>query len=563
MATAAKTCGVCELRHITKPSIVWCRECDEGLCTKCKEHHSVSKASQSHSVIHIADNRKIPADKLKITQYCSKHNKKYKMYCQKHEFLCCRKCITESHKECLDFIELGDVIHNVKTSNAMCELEETLVEVAQNLQNIRQHQQVNLKTFIDSRKKIEKEIKTTKKKINKHLDKLQEDLMKELYAIEEKENPKILLLLSSLEQKEKEIADCQRNIMNIKQHATDLQVFLSMKKIEKDVYSKNQFLQSIEEDKNFKQTFLSCKINTSIQKIISDVKSFGEVNIEAKSCDIVLVRKKAKEAQMLVPTIQSRSIENINLTLQKTCDTQGNHTYGCCILSDGRFAFTYYYYCKVTVFNMKGLNDFEVNLPCNAFDVAYISEDNALAVTSGSSVNPLITIIDLEKKQIKKTMSLDSQSYGISWNNNQLIYSGCDKGIRMIDLNDESISDIVRDKMPSDCYTATVMDKIYHTHRETSTVTCYNRQGKIQWIFSNESVLKNPRGIDVDNYGNVFVVGFSSNNLVVISPDGQRHREVLTTDDGLSHPVSLNYSGSKNQLLVANLSGKAHLFNIY
>lgn len=84
--------------------------------------------------------------------------------------------------------------------------------------------------------------------------------------------------------------------------------------------------------------------------------------------NLVLIRKKAKEAQMLVPTIQSRSIENINLTLHKTCDTQGINTYGCCILSDGRFAFTYYYDCKVSVFNMEGLHDFEVILPCNAFD---------------------------------------------------------------------------------------------------------------------------------------------------------------------------------------------------
>lgn len=46
---------------------------------------------------------------------------------------------------------------------------------------------------------------------------------------------------------------------------------------------------------------------------------------------------------------------------------------------------------------------------------------------------------------------------------------------------------------------------------------------------------------------------YSSNNVVVISPDVQRHREVLTTDDGLSNPMSLHYSGSKNQLLVANV----------
>ncbi|CAG2214005.1 unnamed protein product [Mytilus edulis] len=483
MATASKSCGVCELRHITKPSIVWCTECDEGLCTECNEHHSLSKSSRSHCVIPFTEYQKLPADILKFTQYCTKHDKKYQIYCQKHECPCCSKCIVESHNECRDFVELDDVIHNVKTSDAMCELEETLAEVSENLKQIRKHQQDNLTKFKESRKGIETEIKKTRKKINDHLDKLQEDLMKKLYAEEEKENSKICQLLSSLERKETEIAECQRNILNIKQHATDLQVFLSMKKIEDDVYSKNKFIQSLEEDKIFTKTSLSYKINTSIQNIMSDIRSFGDVRIETKSCDIVITRKKAKQAQMMVPTVQSRPIENITFTKQNTINAQGNSIYGCCMFTDGRMAFTDYYDSKVIVFNMKGLKDFEVKMPFYPFDLVFISEDNTLAVTSGHSRKKCITIIDLEKKQIKKTISLDSYSYGIALKDNRLIYSAEDKGIRMVNLSDESISDVVRDKMAFENNIATFRDNIYHTNNETNTVTCYNLQGEIQWTF--------------------------------------------------------------------------------
>ncbi|XP_071123421.1 uncharacterized protein [Mytilus edulis] len=253
MATSSQSCGVCDLRHLTKPSIVWCTECDEGLCTECKEHHSLSKSSRSHYVIPFTEYQKLPADILKITQYCTKHDKKYQMYCKKHACPCCSKCIVDSHKECRDFVELDDAIHNIKTSNVMCEIEETLVEVAENLQKIRQHQTENLTTFKESRMEIEKEMKTIRININKHLDTLQDDLIKQLYAREEKENSKILQLLSSLEKQEKEIAECQRNFMNIKQYATDLQVYLSIKKIEEEVYIQNQFLLSLKESKNFKQ----------------------------------------------------------------------------------------------------------------------------------------------------------------------------------------------------------------------------------------------------------------------------------------------------------------------
>jgi hypothetical protein len=46
-----------------------------------------------------------------------------------------------------------------------------------------------------------------------------------------------------------------------------------------------------------------------------------------------------------------------------------------------------------------------------------------------------------------------------------------------------------------------------------------------QWEFNDERVLRCPLGISVDNDENVYVVGLYSENVVVISPDGQRHRQ--------------------------------------
>ncbi|XP_071121593.1 tripartite motif-containing protein 2-like [Mytilus edulis] len=559
MAESSQSCGVCDLRHIKKPCIVWCTECDEGLCSECKEHHSLSKSSRSHSVIPIAEYQKLPADVLKITQYCTSHDNKYQFYCQKHECPCCSTCIVECHKECREIVELKNVIRNAKSSNAMCEIEESLVEIAENLKKVRQHQQDNLLTFKEKRKEIEKELKKTRMKINNHLDKLQEDLIKQLNELEEKENSKICQLMASLEKKEKEIGECQNNLLNIKKHATDLQMFLSIKQIEEDVYSKEKKLQALVEGKE--QHTLSYQINTSIQNIISDIRSFGEVRIESNPCDIVLIKKKARQAQLMIPIVPTKSIENIKVTIHKTINTQTrDFVYGCCILPDDRFVFTCYSAKQLKVFSNKGSSDFEIKMPCYPFDIVYIREDNTLAVSANRPGT--IIIINLETKQMIKSIAFDSNIDGISLKGNQLIYSGENKCIGMINLNDESKSVIVRDKIPSTCYTATFRDNVYHTNNDKHTVICYNLQGEIQWTFHNESVLRCPRGIDVDSDGNVYVVGYGSNNVVVISPDGQQHREVLTTRDGLGNPTSLHYSGPNNQLLVANYNNnKAFLFN--
>ncbi|VDI09691.1 Hypothetical predicted protein [Mytilus galloprovincialis] len=561
MASSTQKCGVCDLRHINKPSIIWCTECDEGLCQDCQEHHGLSKGTRNHNTLAITEYQTLPSDVLQITQYCSTHEDKFIMYCRKHERPCCRKCIVETHKECPDIDNLEDVIQYVKTSNAVNDIEETLVEIAGNLKKISQHQQKNLLNLKEKRKQIEKEIQKTRTTINNHLDKLQEDLMKKLNAIEETQNSKICQLLSSLGEREKEITKYQENFASIKQHASELQIFLSLKQIEKDIDIEDKFLQSIVKGEELKQCHLEYKTNMAIQDIMSNNKIFGEVQIENKPCDIVLSRRKTKQAQIMVPTVQTRSIVNIKLKKNKTIATQGQHIFGCCLIPDGRMAFTYYYDHTVRVFSDTGLKDFQVNMPCKVDDILYISKDDTLAVTSGGSRQHCIFIINVGKKQITRTILQDSEIDGIALRENELIYSGQSKGIQMINLSDESITQIVKDKMPGFCYIATFRNQIYHTNPETYAVTCYDQQGKPQWTFKNESLLKEPHGIDVDIDGNVYVAGSWSNNVVVVSPDRQHHREVLTASDGLIYPNSLCYDNTKKKLLVANYYNEARLYD--
>jgi hypothetical protein len=49
---------------------------------------------------------------------------------------------------------------------------------------------------------------------------------------------------------------------------------------------------------------------------------------------------------------------------------------------------------------------------------------------------------------------------------------------------------------------------------------------------------------------------------VVISPDGQRHRQLLSYKDGLRNPRMLDCDISTNRLLVVNESGIAFLFDV-
>jgi len=89
-----------------------------------------------------------------------------------------------------------------------------------------------------------------------------------------------------------------------------------------------------------------------------------------------------------------------------------------------------------------------------------------------------------------------------------------------------------------------------------------NEHGTTQWEFKDSRVLQYPYSISVDIDGNVYVVGYDSNNVVVISPDGQRHRKLLSSTDGLKKTRVLEYDKSSNRLLVVNDKSTAFLFDV-
>ncbi|CAG2257439.1 unnamed protein product [Mytilus edulis] len=158
MSSKLTVCGVCEYRNITTPSVVWCSECDEGLCEECKEHHAASKGTREHSIVPISEYQKLPSNILEITQSCQKHNEKYVIFCKKHDCPCCRRCVVETHDNCKELNAIDDVIRNVKSSNAFLEMEHMFAELSENLQRIRKDRQNNIKSLKENRIKIKKRL---------------------------------------------------------------------------------------------------------------------------------------------------------------------------------------------------------------------------------------------------------------------------------------------------------------------------------------------------------------------------------------------------------------------
>ena len=566
MSGSPSFCGMCENRHISKPSKVWCRECEEGLCTECTEYHSSVKLSRGHTTIPIAEYRNLPSYVLEIKEHCSEHQDKFSLYCREHECPCCRICIVENHKDCREVAVLENITKNVKTSTMFNEVEHLIKELIENIGKIRHNRVTNSSSVKEQKRIIENEIQELRTKINTHLDKLQEDLMKELTEAEKQVTTETHELHVSLDEKQRKLTEYQTNIANIEKYASDLQTFIAIKQIEKDVETHDTCLQSLINSNSLNETKLTCKIDTSLKNITTNIQKFAEVVVKTKSCEMVFVRSKDKQAQMMVAELSPpMSVENIQLNLKQKINIKGTNIRGCSLLPDGRMVFPCGSSNTVRFINKEGIESFQIGkdkTESDTYDAVYIKNTNNVAVSSGYGDNRCISIIDIESQKVMTTITMDTSNYGMAVRGRTIYYCAWDKGLKMLNLSDRSVSDIISSNRSRFDYVATSGDKLYYTNVHTYTVTCCDLHGTTQWEFKDERVLQGPLGISVDNDGNVYVVGHLSNNVVVISPDGQLHRQLLSPKDGLSHPIVLDYDRYTNSLLVVNRSSTAFLFDV-
>lgn len=159
-------------------------------------------------------------------------------------------------------------------------------------------------------------------------------------------------------------------------------------------------------------------------------------------------------------------------------------------------------------------------------------------------------------------MEVGSSNDGITLKDKDLIYCGRDKGLNKIRFSDNTVIPIINSILSDRSYVTTFNDSIIFTDPDMNTVTCANKQGQVKWKFKDASILKYPLGVSVDTVGNVYVIGSDSCNVVVISPDGKRNRQILSAKEGLKNLSVLHYDLVTNQLLVANLRDTAFLYDV-
>lgn len=156
----------------------------------------------------------------------------------------------------------------------------------------------------------------------------------------------------------------------------------------------------------------------------------------------------------------------------------------------------------------------EISLPGNPWGLCIHGENDVLITLPD---NQKVVVIDINSLEIKQSVSVDLDCYGISTSGNAAVF-GARSSVVMFDnfLHRKNHKTMVTETGVTDDVALDRDRNVLYSNYSENTVKKLDKKGKILFEYSHEELTK-PCGITVDGYDNIFVNGFGSNNIHIVS----------------------------------------------
>ncbi|XP_076082543.1 E3 ubiquitin-protein ligase TRIM45-like [Mytilus galloprovincialis] len=540
MKTSEKLCDVCSFRNISQNAVSFCTVCEEAYCESCELHHKAYKITRNHKIFPIKDiNSDNSALKFFGAITCDEHpDERIKIYCKDHSKPCCTICATVHHRKCTEVVTIDKAVSGVKESTKARDLMSKLKNLSDKSCKVIQNRKQNITTFESEIEDIQKEIGNLREKLNRHLDKIEQQLKDEIKNTRKsnvlKLNDEITVLstLNSTFENWKNIFEACLS------QGSELQCLVTMEHI----LSK---LPQLEEDMSKeakKIRVISVKIDA--RNIIEKVDTLGTLSL--------------KERRPTIPGIKTIDLHKGKIKVIFKIDINGGCISGTFFNDD--IIITHYNSKTIVSHDPNGQKKRELKIVDKPTDITKVN-DKTIAV---SSYPHTIFEINVETMTLLKTLTVGVNVWGlcftgdeyitaqgntISWLNSE---TGAKRKCCNKDLNTPFVT----------CYKST---KYIYTNgnnsirQESTTEKCFD--------YKSESLIGTYiQAIDYD--GNVYAVGQESKNIHQITSTGELVRIIpLSEIDNLNtlngHLWVMRFQEESNRfLLTFDSGGSVHVCKI-
>ncbi|CAC5358143.1 unnamed protein product [Mytilus coruscus] len=296
-------CTLCTDDGLSNYAVTWCTECEGFLCTDCEKHHKRSKASKEHSTMSTVDYHKLPKSIRETSNRCKDHDKKYELYCSSHACPCCVQCIADTHQKCQDMKPLADILKDVKSSAAIPLLKNDLKDLRESFEEVIKHIEDRIKIINSQKEKGIEEIRSMRKLLEDHFDKLERQIIGDLNAKHSKLKSNLEELVKEMENRAKLVGQLEDEFSTMTKYATELQIYVGMQELEKTASKEAKFLGDLESGNDLHDNNMEVKILSEVYSVLQDVYSFGKISIKSTPYSVHGKIGRKDQAQRIVPTV--------------------------------------------------------------------------------------------------------------------------------------------------------------------------------------------------------------------------------------------------------------------
>lgn len=515
---------------VNKAPISWCTVCSEAYCEQCDSCHKKFRMSAKHEIIPIdeLENYK-PSETDTTFVKCDKHpDKTVDVYCVDHEEPCCTVCATIDHRKCDSIVAVQEAAVNAKQSTKTLDFMMTLQKYTEKIDASIKSYHDNKTSLQAQAKDISKEISNLKAVFIEHLDKVEKEANIELNAL-------LGYTLNQIGLEEEDWLQIKSSLANWKQlmdvlieHGSDVQVLVEVSKMISQKVKMDEQMRT----KMPKIRSIQFKPSNAIKYYRESVPSIGTLAVNSWRAGLPRVNMRTG----LIKVIHTLDIG----------DGTAGMSYGSGVFLANSIVLTHYASHRVLRYTHEGSLDDQLKLSCHPFDVARV-DDTKVAV---STENRIIYVVDINQMAVTSVITSKEPILGIQTLYCEFIVA-FNTSITWLDSSSGEKKESVTTK--GDTYFIHASGRKDYIFADSKTAVSKVVNGKKTWTYRHEQLI-NPRGIDTDFEGNIYISCLSSKNIHQLSEDGQLIRIFNAKNIGIGAPWVIRFQESRNRFLFTDFN---------
>ncbi|XP_053390772.1 uncharacterized protein LOC128553624 [Mercenaria mercenaria] len=534
-------CSPCLVNNRNREAVKYCVECQGYYCQSCADVMHMMPGVKGHTFL---DKLNYKSSRLSAglpavpTERCSIHETKIvDMYCGNHDEVGCTTCMALNHRSCYDVQSIPDIIDSKFETTNVDKIHQKLQDMKIMMEKIMKTRQ----SLIEDLKKSKKEAVMAIKDFRKEMETIFEQLEKE--SIKELEMKFIEEESKQLEEKKK----AETELDGLKQAMNDLkktegnkaQQFVSMKMSLKRIANTEDVSRSL-------QTHVDAEISFSfdpaIPVFLQQLKTFGSVRHDSATA--------LRSPRTTVYSV--KGIENLNIRVQND-NTKTCNVYGSCLTEDGTLLLADDFHKKIKRADMVKMSVTDYCcVPAGPYGVCCTSKIEAAVCLN----NKTIQFVSLGNQMtITRQMKMNHHCFDITYKDDKLYITDDADSLYIHDMAGNVLQTVTGNNIRKNMFAnsrfiafSDVDEKMFVASWHKGLVIIDGKGNHCQTITDSE--LNVASGVCTDRRGNLFVSGFSSNNVIQIGRDGKKLGVVVKSSDGLTSPLSLCFDMRQSKLVI-------------